>query len=134
MLWNKPRLSDRLPYGSDWFGVELAPVALVPDTLFVMLGDVPISYVIPFLPDSARVIRLTGNMSLDPDTPFGKQAQELITHHSGPLRTLTASSLAEWEHDQLRLFGLSINPEGCETFRSQVDVFTTCPLIRETGG
>ena len=74
VLWTRPVNWGRDPYGKDWFGIA-APRDPVPPTLYVMIGDgEPFAYVIPFMPQTSRFVRLTGNMPLEPSMPLGRKA------------------------------------------------------------
>ena len=128
MVWGKSFPSQRLPYHKDWFGVELTPAVSEPNTLFVMLGDVPDSYVVPFLPDSDRFVRISGNFPLQPRTGLRQMAREIINQHTGPIRSLTSGTLGSFDRLQLDRFGLDLSETGCGTFRSRIDQFTSCPL------
>lgn len=130
IVWNRPIGGERIPYGTDWFGMRLGAVASMNNTLFVMLGNAPMGYVVPFLPGSSRVVRIAGNMPLEPDTLLAQKVTEAVTRHSGPLRSLSASELSTFDYDQLKRFSLGITEKGCVTFASRFDQFTSCPLRR----
>ena len=132
ITWNESYPSERVPYGQDWFGIELPQAVTEPDTLFVMTGDVPSSYVVPFLPESARVVRVSGNFPLEPTTELGRLALERITGHRGPLRSLAGGALEGTDRFQLARFGLSFTESDCVTIRSHMDQFTSCALAPST--
>jgi hypothetical protein len=88
VIWTRPANWGRIPYGNDWFGIEI-PRDQEPPTLYVMMGhDEPFAYVIPFMPDTSQFIRLTGNMPLDPNMPLGRKALSMIRAHTGTIRSL----------------------------------------------
>ncbi|MBI2956883.1 MAG: hypothetical protein HYY26_06195, partial [Acidobacteria bacterium] len=133
VLWTQTPEWGRIPYDKDWFGVHLISVASAPNTLYIMLGDgSPFSYVIPFLPDSTRMVRLTGNMPLRPETELGREAVRMIATHPGPIRSLAISPLEDADREQLARFGLRLDESDCAIFHSRLDEFTTCRLLRET--
>jgi hypothetical protein len=119
----------RVPYGSSWFG-ELPAEAQAPDTLFIMLGDGPMSYVVPSLPESARVIRLDPLTSPKLETKLTQRVRERISEHSGPIRSLARAPLTERDHSYLNRFGLALDEGDCMQFQSAVDQFTTCGVMR----
>jgi hypothetical protein len=129
VVWDAPMGGERSAYGKDWFGVELVPAVSQPNTLFVMIGDDPESYVVPFLPESDRAVRISGNFNLNRDTRLGRQAAELIANHKGPLRSLSKSTLGPYDLQQMSRYNLDIRDSGCVTFRSRVDEFTSCPMV-----
>ena len=130
IAWDKSFPGERFPFGRDWFGIRPIPAASLADSLFIMIGDAPIGYVVPFLPATSRVVRLNSNMPLRLDTELGHQAMEVITRHDGPIRSLGASPLTARDRSQLSDFGLIMDQTKCEVFRSDADEFTVCPLIR----
>jgi len=89
-------------------------------------------YLVPFLPESARVVRLSGNLQLNPDTLLGRRALELITHHEGPVRSLAPPSLNDSDRSQLARFGLALDEADCVRFSSQTDQFVSCSVKRES--
>ena len=142
--WSWHPEHDRQPYADNWFGVQLTTAVSQPNTLFLLLGDEPASYVIPFLPESGRAVRLSGNF-LVPSSPdsnrwsgdfllgestlLGRTAREAIREHNGPIRSLAMASLGPGDALQLARFGLEVSEAGCETLRSRADEFTSCPLV-----
>ena len=130
VLWTRPANWGRIPYGKDWFGIA-TPRDQAPPTLYVMMGDdEPFAYVIPFMPQTSRFVRLTGNMPLEPNMPLGGKALSMIRAHTGAIRSLAVVELDEQDRARLARFGLALAPgRGCERFRSRVDTFTTCVLI-----
>ena len=129
VLWNAPKSGERIAYGKDWFGMQLVPAVSQPNTLFVLIGDRPESYVVPFLPQSDRAVRISGNFDLSRDTKLGREAFNLITNHKGPLRSLTMGALGPYDLEQLSNYKLDFEDSGCVTFHSRVDEFTSCPII-----
>lgn len=120
----------RVPFGSSWFEVELPAEAVEPGALFVLLGDGPMGYVVPFLHESARVIRLTSFTIPELETKLTQRARERISEHSGPIRSLAMVPLTERDHSYLNRFGLALDEGNCKQFRSAVDQFTTCRVMR----
>ena len=131
VIWTRPANWGRIPYGNDWFGIEI-PRDQEPQTLYVMMGhDEPFAYVIPFMPDTSQFIRLTGNMPLDPNMPLGRKALSMIRAHTGTIRSLAVVELDEENRARLARFGLALTPGSqCERFRSRLDTFTTCILTK----
>lgn len=133
VFWMRPGAQDwRVPYGPSWFGVELPAEAETPGTLFIMLGEGPMGYVVPYLPESTRVIRLISSTIPELETKLVQRARELIWQHSGPIRSLAMVPLAEADFSYLNRFGLVLDERECKQFRSDVDQFTTCHVMRQT--
>jgi hypothetical protein len=132
VLWTQVEPDSwRVPYGSSWFGVELPPDVEQSDTLFIMLGDGPMSYVVPYLPDSTRTVRLYPPMILlDGETELVRRATQIIAHHSGPMRSLAMAPLKDVDFAYLKRFGLALHEQECAQFRTATDQFNTCPVTR----
>ncbi len=130
ILWVRIDVSGwRFPYGSNWYGVELAPEVQAPGTLFIMTGGGPMGYIVPFLPDTTRTVRLIGTMIPDSETEMVRQAREIISRHTGPIRSLSAIPLEKSDYALLSRFGLALD-EACVQFRTHVDRFTSCRVTR----
>lgn len=95
----------REPFGDDWFRFKFPEVVTQPNTLFVMLTGQGMSYLVPYLPQSDRFVRLSGNFVISEETGLGQKISETISHHDGQIRTLSdirvdasesASYLAEY--------------------------------------
>ena len=134
IFWTQRGETERLPYGQDWFGVQLTEAVSAPDTLFVMMGDSPASYVVPFLPASDRVVRISANFPLQKKVGVGLLAteMEIMAQYKGPIRSLTIGTVRSFDRFQLTRFGWDLDETGCVTFRSRIDQFLSCPLVRST--
>ena len=53
-----------------------------------------------------------------------------MTQHKGPMRSLAIDPLNSHDRFQLARFGLDLNETSCVTFRSRINQFTSCPLVR----
>ena len=125
--------SWRVPYGSSgWFGLGMPSELQQPNTLVLQLGGEPTSYVVAYLPESVRAVRLLDIViPLDgTETELTRRAEQILAQHSGPLRTLAAGALGDADFAYLKRFGLALQGD-CVEFRSDTDRLTTCPLARE---
>ncbi|HWP86135.1 MAG TPA: hypothetical protein VNN17_13150 [Terriglobia bacterium] len=129
ILWTRIDVAGwRLEYGADWYGVELAPEMRAPETLFLLVGNEPMAYLVPFLPESARAVRLSGMMP-ETETELVRQARVILSQHRGPVRSLAAAPLADDVYAPLARFGLLVDRQACVQFRSAADQFTSCPVV-----
>ncbi len=132
IAWSKPSRRERIPYRQmDWFGVQLSPAASAPNTLFIILKHGPLGYVVPFLPESDRVIRINGNMPLHLNTRMGQEAMKLISQHTGPIRSLSQAPADQTDRALLSQFGLVLDESRCETFTTSVEPLKTCLITRQ---
>lgn len=134
LFWMQADLrSWRVPtYGSSWFGLELPPELQQPNSLLLLLGVEPTGYVVPYLPESVRGVRLLGSVVQQDgtETELSRRAEQIISRHSGPIRTLASEPLKESDLAYFKRFGLALQGN-CVEFRSDVDRFTSCPVTRE---
>jgi hypothetical protein len=89
------------------------------------------SYVIPFLPDSARAVRISGSLRMDTKFQLEARVQEIIRQHDGPIRSLSEELPGELEQYDLARFGLRLESSDCATVRTHIDEFISCPLVRD---
>jgi hypothetical protein len=119
-------------FSDDFFEVSnVESSALSGNTLYVIQADgSPISYLLPFLPDPARSVRLTGNFGLlTPERPLGRAAKAAIDNHTGSIRSLSTHELTEEERLQLRAFGLRVaSSSDCIRIDTRFDHFESCRL------
>ena len=132
VAWSKPFPRERIPYGKKgWFAVQLSPAASAPNTLFVILQYGPLGYIVPFLPDSDRIIRINGNMPLRLDTRLGQEAMRLISQHTGPIRSLSERSADETDRSLLNNFGLVLDETRCENISTSFEQVRTCLIVKK---
>jgi len=125
--------SWRVPYGTTWFGLKIPNEVLTPGTLYIMLGPGPMGYVVPFLPESSRTVRLI-DATIPEDgtqTEPARRAAEILGQHAGPMRSLSVAVLTEDDYAYMRRFGLTLDQAACKQFRSDLDQFTSCPITRQ---
>ena len=128
LLWTRAPDWSRMPYGADWWGVPAVEETASP-TLYVMTGGKPMAYLIPYMPQADRFVRLGGNMPLEPNMPLGQRALSLMQAHTGPIRSLCVVA-GDQEVERLQRFGLRLQPDSCKTLQSLDYTFWTCALDR----
>jgi len=128
IAWGRPANYGRIPWGESWFGVEPTPAMSAPSTLFISFGHDPVSFVAPFLPKSARHVRLTGDLGVG--VPFGQRGAAIVASHAGPIRTLAEGELSPETRDVLAGLGLSVADEECESLSTRAASLLSCPVRR----
>jgi hypothetical protein len=118
--------------GGKLVDVEVPPIADPANTLIIMTGFAPISFVIPAFPPEIPFIRPHSYL-LDPRQPtkMGDVMRDRIAAHQGDLFLLRAS----WELwpavELLPLFGLALTPNSCRPVRANLDnEIELCGLTR----
>jgi hypothetical protein len=130
LFTTSPLFWGRSPFGEDWFRVEIPPERAVPNQLFVMIGEDPTAYVIPYFPRDSRFVRVDsylGREALVPGTPVGDEIVAVIAAHEGPIYTLgkVGPTLAS---ARLADYGLTAVPGPCASIRSRLDRLFSCAL------
>ncbi len=86
----------RASWRSTWFGVKLPSITLPDNTIILMLGSEPLSYVIPSFPPSVRFVRIQGNLFENQEllrgTILQQDLEQLVKSHNGSFFTLSPGS------------------------------------------
>jgi len=126
ILWAftlKPGNWGRVPWGTDYFGVHPPTIADPANTMVIMTGVEPYSYLIPFFPESVRFIRIESYFTGPSQSPngFDRRMQEVIAGHQGPLYIMYRSSEAQSSKIALHHFNLEICQEQCQQITPDIE-------------
>lgn len=123
--WGRASWSDTL------FGLEKPPVAIEPDSVVVMAGVRPYSYIIPHFPEEVRFVRVESNFTAPhKDTKFQAEIRELLKNHNGPAYILVPFPNILQIESTAGKFEMYAVKEECRTFSSIEDQFIICRLGR----
>jgi hypothetical protein len=138
LLWMvtlKPGSWGRVPWSSDYFGVQPPPLTDPTNTMVLMTGMEPFSYVIPFFPKPVRFIRIESYFTGPSGTPngFDRRMQQLVEGHQGPLYIMYRSHEEKGSKAALHHFNLQIKPDACQKMNPHIespnsDPFYFCPV------
>ncbi|HXG19917.1 MAG TPA: hypothetical protein VNN62_12710 [Methylomirabilota bacterium] len=109
-----------LKWGNEWFGVTTPPLAAPTETVVLMIGRKPTSYVIPFFPSEVRFIRLVSTFNTE-NTRFAEEIGDLIKQHNGPFLVLLKGEASPEDRGALARHNLAIVPEKCIAIASRID-------------
>jgi len=131
VIATQPANWGRVAQGWDWFAFDVPVAARTEGVLYVLHSTDAEAFVALALPASARLVRINGNMPLDPTVGLGLQARAVIVGHSGPIRTL-ANTDAEGRLDEAYLtrFGVGFDAGPCFDIGSRLATIRSCPLKR----
>jgi len=126
ILWAftlKPGNWGRVPWGSDYFGIQPPHLTDPANTMVIMTGVEPYSYMIPFFPEPVRFIRIESYFTGPSESPngFDRRMQELIAGHQGPLYIMYRSSEAQSSKTALHHFNLEIRQEQCQQMNPDIE-------------
>jgi hypothetical protein len=131
-------LTERLDFGHGPFArryIDVNAPALEPDSLVIIVGDEPVSFVIPFLNPKARFIGIRNNM-LQPTQKnlLVDRAKDLINSHRGPLFTLEGSEVSNDERTfTYKQLALSRMRDDCLPIKTNLEPrpLLLCPIERK---
>ena len=121
----------RRPWSDRYFGVVPPTIAGPAPALVLMAGHEPSGYVVPFMPASARFLRIQGYFTGPSATPNATDLamRAAIASHRGPLYLLYR------EYEDLRAlpaardYGLRVEPAGCQRLLPDVEPDREHPFL-----
>jgi len=131
----KPGNWGRVDWSSDYFGVQPPTLDDPANTMVLMTGVEPYSYVIPFFPEPVRFVRIESYFTGPSETPngFDRRMQELISGHQGPLYIMYRFNKNQGSRLTLQHFNLRIKDEFCQKMSPHIESrdeepFYFCPV------
>ncbi len=128
--WERVSWTD----GRDYFGVS-APVFERPaQTLVLMAGWQPTSFVIPKLPRELRFLRIQSNFTSpgDEENGFNDIMRGIVERHRGPLFLLVKDHELKDAAKALTTYHDTIDTAACKPLPTHLDrQLLLCPLLRE---
>jgi hypothetical protein len=125
-------IGERPAWGDRYVAVEVPPLAKPSETMVLMAGTEPASFVIPAFPPQIPFLRIDSWLdSPQSHTRFGDGMRMRVAGHRGPLFGI----FANWERERALAafsdYGLAIEPSQCGTIVSNVgEPLIWCPLYR----
>jgi hypothetical protein len=127
-----PSLGARPDWGSRYIAVDVPSIPQPEQTMVLMAGTEPMSFIIPSFPAQIPFLRIDSWLdSPKSHTRFGDRMRVQVAGHRGPLFAI----FADWERDRALAafadYGLSIEPVRCGKIVSNAgEPLNWCPLIR----
>ncbi|MBE7413737.1 MAG: hypothetical protein HS130_00335 [Deltaproteobacteria bacterium] len=120
---------------TDWsetlFGLKRPPAEIERDSVVLMAGIRPYSYIIPFFPEDVRFVRVESNLTAPyKDTKFQAEMREVLRNHSGPAYIIVPFPNILQIESTAGKFNMYAIKEECRTFSSIDDQFIICRLGR----
>lgn len=127
----QPGTWERVPWGSDYFGVSAPRLENPADTLVLMAGTEPMAYVIPFFPKSVRFLRIQSYFTGPSDTPnqFDKQMQAIVRDHTGPIYAMYREYETQSVSAALGAYNLSRVEAHCRPVETHIESHLNYPLL-----
>jgi hypothetical protein len=114
------------PWGGRWFDVEIPEKLASQPNLYLSLGMLSNSYIVPFLPTGSGAVNFAGGYPLGPDGATASHLRAMIARSAPHLRVLVSGDRIHEDSesraprqsdvdDTLRIFGLRVDMSDCET-------------------
>jgi hypothetical protein len=112
----------RVPWQDKAVAVSLPPIDRPAETLVLMSGHEPMSFLVPSFPRSMRFLRIDSTFTLpdDPQSGFGKLFRETIEGHSGPIASLHFVNEEGEVAKKLAAYGLELDRASCHDVTSPI--------------
>jgi len=114
---------ERRPWTSDYFDVNLPPLAARPNSIVLVTGHDPIGYLVPHFPPPVRFLRIQGYMTGPSEAlnQTDRLMMKAVAEHQGPLLILFRV-YEEWHaRHALEFYGLQTDRSSCQQFTPGVE-------------
>jgi hypothetical protein len=116
----------RVKWENSWYPVHVPEQLQVSKNTLYLKNT--LSFIIPFFPKDAHFISL-GYLTLQGGLP--ENARNMIANYQGPMRTLLLVPMQDASfYDQLKTYGLRVDPRDCVNFKGGVYPFLSCRIER----
>jgi hypothetical protein len=119
------------PFGNRY--VEVSAPTLPSDTLVVLVGDEPVSYLIPFMsPDIVWVGLLNNFLSPDQQNLLIRRERDLLSSHKDNLMVLKTGTAPEVVSEVLAAFGLAAEEGNCKSISTNLNdqPYQLCQVVK----
>ena len=120
----------RVSWGDDYFGAKLPVIEKPEDTIVIMTGADPTSYLIPLFPKEIRFVRIQSYFTGPSSHPNGydRLMEDIISIHTGRIYVLYRSYENIGAISALDAYGLDLESDSCQVFKPHIDSNTIDPL------
>jgi len=120
----------RVSWGEDYFGAKLPVIEKPEDTLVIMTGADPSSYLIPLFPEAVRFVRIQSYFTGPSSHPNGydRLMESIISRHTGPMYVLYRSYENLGAISALDAYGLDLESNSCQAFKPHIESNVLYPL------
>jgi hypothetical protein len=120
----------RVAWGESYFGVEPPPLSDPSNTMVLMTGFDPTSYVIPFFPEPVRFVKIHGYFTIPTENPsgFDLRMRDLVARQRGPLYVLYRIDDKDTCMAALSSYGLTIDWDTCRAMPAHIEENMKYPL------
>ncbi len=120
----------RVSWEDDFFGAKIPEVKYPENTIVIMTGKNPTSYLIPLFNEKIRFVRIQSYFTSPTDTPngFDLLMKDIISAHTGQIYVLFRSYENIGTTLALDAYDLVLETESCKQFKPRIDANIKYPL------
>jgi hypothetical protein len=120
----------RVSWGKDYFGANLPIIEKPEDTIVIMTGADPSSYLVPLFPKAVRFVRIQSYFTGPSSHPNGydRLMENIIAGHTGRLYILYRAYEKPGAISALDAYGLDMDSDSCQTFKPHIESNVIDPL------
>ena len=120
----------RVSWGEDFFGAKLPVIEKPEDTLVIMAGSDPSSYLVPLFPKAVRFVRIQSYFTGPSRHPNGydRLMENIVSKHTGPIYILYRSYENLGAIFALNAYGLDLKSDSCQSFKPHIESNLIYPL------
>ena len=120
----------RVSWGKDYFGANLPAIEKPEDTIVIMTGADPSSYLVPLFPKAVRFVRIQGYFTGPSSHPNGydRLMEKIISKHTGPIFILFRSYEKPGAIAALDAYGLDMKSDSCRAIKPHIESNVIDPL------
>ncbi len=120
----------RVSWGKDYFGAKLPVIEKPQDTLVIMAGTDPNSYLVPLFPKAVRFVRIQSYFTGPSSHPNGydRRMATIISGHTGPMYVLYRSYENVGVIASLDAYGLNLERDSCRAIKPHIESNVAYPL------
>ena len=120
----------RVSWGKDYFGANLPVIEKPEDTIVIMTGADPSSYLVPLFPKEIRFVRIQSYFTGPSSHPNGydRLMENIISRHTGRLYVLYRSYEKSGAISALDAYGLDLESDSCQAFKPHIESNVLYPL------
>lgn len=113
----------RRPWTTDYFDVQVPPLAEPSKTLILTAGHDATAYLIPFFPPATQFLRIQGYLTGPSPTPNAtdRLMRQIVDAHAGPLYMLYRSYEEYNALNALDFYGLDLDRTDCRRFAPGIE-------------
>ncbi len=112
----------RVPWSEKWVAAEVPKLAEPDQSLVLITGHEPLSYLIPFFPPAVRFLRIHSGFTnpTETDVRFNAEMERIVAAHRGPIYLLFNPNETVFAEKYLPYYRLALDRASCREVPSNI--------------